>query len=180
MYHFTYQTTNLINGKYYIGVHSTDNLEDGYIGSGKFLKKAIKKYGKSFFNFTILCFFDTAKEAYDEEEFLLHDIWKLNENYNARNGGLGGYTGGIGWKQTDEVKKKLSDSRKGKNNPNHKGVWITPLGEFDSSRSAAKAHGISKSTLQYRCKGGGYQYYKGKRYWTKAEFKGYYFKTKDE
>ena len=47
--HFTiYKTTNKANGKYYIGQHQTEDLEDGYLGSGKHLKAAIKKYGKSF------------------------------------------------------------------------------------------------------------------------------------
>ncbi|ADG36130.1 putative truncated Seg-like homing endonuclease [Acinetobacter phage Acj61] len=42
MYNFTYLTTNLINGKMYYGVHSTKNINDGYIGSGKALKLAIQ------------------------------------------------------------------------------------------------------------------------------------------
>ena len=32
MYNFTYLTTNLINGKMYYGVHSTKNINDGYMG----------------------------------------------------------------------------------------------------------------------------------------------------
>jgi hypothetical protein len=46
MNYFIYKTTNLLNGKYYIGMHVTNQIDDGYLGSGKYLNNAIKKYGK--------------------------------------------------------------------------------------------------------------------------------------
>ena len=48
-YKFIYKMTNLVNGKIYIGQHVTDNLKDGYRGSGIVLKNALKKYGRSNF-----------------------------------------------------------------------------------------------------------------------------------
>ena len=44
-YYILYETTNLINGKNYRGIHKTSKLEDGYLGSGLALEKSIKKYG---------------------------------------------------------------------------------------------------------------------------------------
>jgi len=36
-FYYLYKIVNNINGKYYYGVHSTDDLEDGYAGSGKII-----------------------------------------------------------------------------------------------------------------------------------------------
>lgn len=113
-YHFVYKTTNKINNKSYIGKHSTNSLVDGYIGSGKLLKRAIKKYGKQNFTIEFLEFCDTLEEAYEREECIIKDFDAVNSDqfYNLTNGGKGnkGYVPIF----TKEWKDKISQSLTGK------------------------------------------------------------------
>ena len=67
MFHIVYKTTNLINGKTYIGKHSTEDLDDGYLGSGKLLLKAVRKHGKENFSREILHTCSSEEEAYNRE-----------------------------------------------------------------------------------------------------------------
>lgn len=66
-----YKITNLVNGKMYIGQHMTDNLDDGYMGSGLHLKRAVKKYGKSNFRKEWMMFCEDEEELnYMERVFV--------------------------------------------------------------------------------------------------------------
>ena len=86
-----YKITNIINSKYYIGVHKTDNPNDSYMGSGITVRKAIAKYGKENFIKEILFITDNKEEAYKKEAELTVDY--INENcYNMKQGGAGGFT----------------------------------------------------------------------------------------
>ena len=89
---YLYQITNLINNKIYVGVHKTDNIDDGYMGSGKVIKSAIKKHGIENFRKDILEFFDTYDTALDKESEIVTDEFLLREDvYNLRRGGTGGF-----------------------------------------------------------------------------------------
>lgn len=88
MYHYFYKITNNINGHFYYGVHNTDNLDDGYMGSGKRLHLAYKKYGMENFTKEILKFFDSSTEAFEYEAEVVNET--LVEDHNCYNLALGG------------------------------------------------------------------------------------------
>lgn len=95
-FHYVYQTKNNVNGKTYVGVHSTNNLNDGYMGSGVNLKQAFDKYGIENFETLIMSFFDTREEALVEEAFLVDENWVCDSrNYNVALGGGGGGCFGV-------------------------------------------------------------------------------------
>jgi len=111
-YHFIYKTTNLLNGKYYIGMHSTNNLKDGYLGSGNHIRRAIKKYGKENFKSEILEFLENrSKLAQREEVIVTVDLIKDPQCMNLQTGGQGERES---WNHTELTKKKISNTTKGK------------------------------------------------------------------
>ena len=117
MHHFLYKTTNTINGKFYIGKHSTDDLDDGYMGSGIQLANAIKKYGKEAFIVEILEYFESSKETYARErEIVTEEFVVRKDTYNMRVGGEGfdvGNNHSAGRERSEEHKRKLSEAAKG-------------------------------------------------------------------
>lgn len=87
-YNYFYRITNLLNGHYYYGIHSTDDLNDGYMGSGSRIRNAIKKYGVEHFEKEILKFFETREElANYESEIVTEELVHDPECYNVSHGG---------------------------------------------------------------------------------------------
>lgn len=108
-YHYGYKITNKQSGKYYYGVHSTDNLEDGYFGSGIALRKAIQKEGKEFFSKEIVKTFKSRQEALDWERELVTESLISDKNcYNLKTGGENTV------EYSDESRKRMSASHKGR------------------------------------------------------------------
>lgn len=58
-YHYIYRIVCNANGMVYYGVHSTKNLQDGYMGSGSELARAKNIYGADAFHKEILCWCDS-------------------------------------------------------------------------------------------------------------------------
>lgn len=87
-YHYVYKVINNLNGMEYIGVHSTDNINDGYFGSGTYLRNAIKKYGKNSFSKEIIHEFNDRELALNKEQELVNPNYVKNRTvYNLVLGG---------------------------------------------------------------------------------------------
>ena len=124
--HYLYKTTCLITNRYYIGMHSTSNLEDGYMGSGKKLTYSIRKYGKENHFKEILEFFDTREELTKRETEVVNS--DLIKEVNCMNLVIGG--GGF---MLDDYHYKCSKAggnihkQKMLDDPEYKGIVIETL-----------------------------------------------------
>lgn len=107
MYYTIYKTTNLLNNKYYIGKHQTQNPNDGYFGSGKAIVNAIKLHGKHNFKKEVLFIFDNEADMNaKEKEILTEEFINTELNYNMGVGGEGG-PHFKGRKHTEDTKKLI-------------------------------------------------------------------------
>ena len=103
--HYIYITTCKITKRYYIGIHSTSNINDGYLGSGKILRNSIRKYGKENHIKEILEFFPNREDCEKNETLLINE--KIGDNFciNLTSGGKG-----FRMNHTEETKIKISNT----------------------------------------------------------------------
>lgn len=92
--YYIYKTTNLLNGKYYIGMHISNDKQhfETYLGSGKYLNRAVKKYGRKNFKKEILQYAQNEIDLIQlQKKYVNEIIVQDNNSYNLNIGGASWY-----------------------------------------------------------------------------------------
>lgn len=134
MSHYVYEITNRENGKKYVGVSTIRNddiINDGYFGSGKLIKRALRKYGSKSFEKKILCITTKEHAYFLESKIVDSEYVARTDTYNLKVGGEGGSVSGrrgispseetrqkirefnLGRKASLETRRKISEGNKG-------------------------------------------------------------------
>ena len=93
MFYTVYKVTNLVNGKIYVGLHVTKNLDDEYLGSGKQIQSAVKKYGRENFKREYIKICENSEEMYALEATIVNEEFvKRTDTYNMKTGGTGSWS----------------------------------------------------------------------------------------
>lgn len=122
-----YKAENIVNGKVYIGqtirninvrksIHKNNALKGE---SNIYFHRAIRKHGFDNFEWSILCECDSKEKLNAIEKFYISAYRKMTEVYNVTDGG----EGALGYKPTEETLKKLSESHIGKKSGNKGNIY---------------------------------------------------------
>ena len=177
-YHFIYKTTDIRNDNFYIGMHSTDNLDDGYVGSGTRLKHLLYKHGKEVFNIQILEFLPDRMSLKEREiEIVNLDLLLEEKCMNLKPGGQGGFNNethqfncsqAAGLKHSERMKndelyrlnhsKKISEANKRRFARGETSFYCDWTGKkhkeetIQKMKESKRGHGIGKQNSQYGLK----------------------------
>lgn len=117
MYGYIYKTTNLVNGKIYIGQHKSQVFDRDYHGSGKLIRRAFEKYGIENFKTELLKWCETRSDINKYEKIYIY-IYHSNDlvvGYNISKGGDGGDTfSGLADDEKAHRRKKMKMSMSGR------------------------------------------------------------------
>ena len=110
MKYTVYKITNELDGKIYIGVHKTQDINDNYMGSGVYIKRAQEKYGIENFTKVILHVFDNQVDMFNMESILVNEEFvKSKDTYNIKLGGEGGWDHLIEYVNSEEHLKRARE-----------------------------------------------------------------------
>ncbi len=166
-YGYVYKTTNLINGKIYIGQHSKDKFDIDYYGSGTNLKQDLKFFGKHNFKIEVLDWCETREELNKQEIFWIqeYNTYKNLFHYNKTLGG-DGICKGFQHSQKTLDKRSLQRSKQI--------ICLQTLTKFNSVKEAALAMNIHATSIsevlknkKQHIKGYTFDYYDPTKVYTK-------------
>ena len=150
-YHYIYKITRTDgSGKYYIGMHSTDDIHDGYFGSGTLLAKSIKKHGKEKHLKEILEFLP-SREALKlrEKEIVNEGVLSDKLCMNLKVGGEGGQNQSIAlsnWKNENYISAQSAGLKKKWTDPSYRCAVLTST---RSSRSLTMSNKHKAGKIKY-------------------------------
>lgn len=171
MFYLIYQVHHKRSGKVYIGKHQTTNVDDGYMGSGLRLRRAIKKHGADAFTKTILHTFDNEAEMNAKEaELVTEEFCARKDTYNICPGGQGGFgyinraglsqprNGGLAHTREHMTvigaKGAQSFHQKRMEQPERYDTWSSNLRHVQQTTFLGKAHTLeTKERISRSCKG---------------------------
>jgi group I intron endonuclease len=154
-----YKITNSLTNKSYVGKHITKNINDKYMGSGQVLKQSYKKYGIENFVKEIIEECENEELMNEREIFWISNLNTFSPNgYNINTGGKGGdnFTNNpnkelirmkmVEYRRnnpiivTEDTRKKMSETRKGKSiSPTHS-VTCPHCGKTGDKRNMVRWH----------------------------------------
>lgn len=159
IYYTVYKTTNLVNGKQYIGAHRSKNPNDSYLGTNRVLKRAIKKHGIKNFKKEILFIFDNEIDMFKKEkELVTEEFCQREDTYNIGEGGRG-WTG-LGQYIVDnrigilelsfEERSKISKETQANRDPEERKAMCSKGGKIGSQKGIENKSGIHGMTPEQR------------------------------
>jgi len=160
-YHTVYKVTDPISGKYYIGKHTTTNLNDSYKGSGDWIRKG--NINKEKLKKEILCIVESEEEAYEMEEKIVSK--HLNNTFNM-NKMIGGF-GFDSRPKSEEHKRKIGLSNK---KPKTGKALLACINNFKKASEINKGKKRPKKTKELISKA-------NKKYWSKLKNRPWQKKT---
>ena len=154
-----YRITNIANGKSYIGISNNierrwkyeirgDSIDKGVNSA---IEKAIRKYGEDCFYFEILEVLEDADDRFEAEKMFIKRYDTMAPNgYNLTEGG----EGACGFKHSDDTKRKMSESKKGENNPfygkTHSDETKRKIGEAQKGKTLSDERQIEEENAKYQ------------------------------